>query len=501
MCEGKKGIEALNLKKIEKGYQTTNTITSREQQLLEKEISGVLNGIPDIIKVYNPDYTISFFNEAGYNFYSKVPSEIKGKKCYEILGRNERCSDCSFEEVVETKNMISKEKYIPELNKFMDVCYSPVLGENGEILYIVERLRDVTEKKILDKIRKESEDRYKQVINSIPDAVVIIVDNLIVLANQEAYNLLNLLKVKRVGIIGSNIYKYFQEKYVKSLHKKFRNILLNKKIKEISDYEFIFPGDKISNLQISYSYISYEGNPAIIAIIRDITEFKKELNKAAEFQRKTLQNDFPAKDKINIATTYVPAKTVSGDFYRIYRIDENLIVGMLVDVRGKGISAALSISAFDMLCAQEIAVAHEPMEIVMNLNKKLIDYYEENYIAVCCFSMDFNKNELKAVGAGINQFIFQREEVQEEIVEGTFLGMFENSEFSEKIIKFKQGDKFIFFSDGLDFILDEDKIVQNYMKDVNILEFKNYIDQFLDDTILEFGKLKDDCTMVAIEIK
>jgi PAS domain S-box-containing protein len=501
MYEEKKGIEALDLKKSEKSYQITNTITSREQQLLEKEISGVLNGIPDIIKVYNPDYTISFFNEAGYNFYSKVQSEIKGKRCYEILGRSERCSDCSFEEVMETKNMISKEKYIPELNKFMDVCYSPVLDENEEILYIVERLRDITEKKILDKICKENGDRYKQIINSIPDAVVIIVDNLIVLANQEAYNLLNLLDIKRAGLIGSNIYRYFQEKYVKSLHKKFRNILLHKKIKDTSDYEFVFHGNKVANLQISYSYISYEGNPAIIAIIRDITEFKKELNKAAEFQRKTLQNDFPAKDKVNITTTYMPAKTVSGDFYRIYRIDENLIVGMLGDVRGKGISAALSISAFDMLCAQEIAVTHEPMEIVMNLNKKLIDYYEENYIAACCFSMNFSEGELKAVGAGINRFIFQREQVQEEIIEGTFLGMFEDSEFSEKIIKFEQGDKFIFFSDGLDFILDEDKVIETYIKDVNIFEFKDYIEQFLGDTILEFGKLEDDCTMIAMEIK
>ena len=76
---------------------------------------------------------------------------------------------------------------------------------------------------------------------------------------------------------------------------------------------------------------------------------------------------------------------------------------------------------------------HEPINIVKNLNKKLVSYYEENYIAVCCFSMDFNQNELNVVGAGINQFIFQKKDkkVEEKIVEGSFLGMFENSEFSE----------------------------------------------------------------------
>ena len=65
---------------------------------------------------------------------------------------------------------------------------------------------------------------------------------------------------------------------------------------------------KVNNLQISCSYIVYEGNPAIIAVIRDITEMKEELNKAAEFQRNTLQKSFPAEEFVDIVSVYVPAK-------------------------------------------------------------------------------------------------------------------------------------------------------------------------------------------------
>ena len=123
-----------------KKYILIIAIDVTKNKKIEKKIAGILKGIPDVIKVYNPDYTIAFFNEAGYNFYNKTPQEIKGKICYEILDRKEKCIDCSFEEVMETKQMITIEKYIPELNKFMDVCYNPVLDEDGEILYIVERL-------------------------------------------------------------------------------------------------------------------------------------------------------------------------------------------------------------------------------------------------------------------------------------------------------------------------------------------------------------------------
>lgn len=487
-------------KQNKKKYILTIATDITENKRLEKHINGILRGVPDVIKVFKPDHTIICFNEAGYSFYNKTPQEVRGKKCHEVLFREDRCIDCSFEKVIKTKQMIVSERYIPELNKFMDVCCNPVLDENGEVLFIVERLRDITEKKMLDKILKESKDRYKQILNSSPDAIVIIVDNKIVLANYEACNLIGL---DYSELVGSNVYKHFQGKYKKSLHKRFRNIISRKKIKDTYDIEFCFSDGRLANLQISYSYIIYEGNPALLVTMRDITDIKQELNKAAEFQRNTLQKYFPVKDFVDIVSVYVPANIISGDFYRIHKINDNLIIGIVVDVRGKGISAALNISAFDVLFLQEVAVTHEPINIVKNLNKKLVDYYEENYIAVCCFSMDFTKNELIAVGAGINQFIFQKKgnKVEEKIVEGPFLGMFEDSEFCEQVISFESGDKIFFFTDGLDFILDEYKIIQMYMEEVGIDKFKGYIDEFLNDTILEIGTLKDDSTMVAIEIK
>jgi len=423
--------------------------------ILEKELNGILNGIPDVIKVYNTDYTIAFFNEAGYNFYNRNPEHIKGRMCYEVLNRKDKCLDCSFDEVVEKKQMVTRERYIPELNKFMDVCYNPVLDDDGNILFIVERLRDITEKKILDKILKDSKEKYKQILNNSPDAILIIVDNKIALVNYEACNLLGL---DYSHIIDSNVYKHFPLKYRKALHKRFRNILLQKRIKDIYDYEFDLLKNKKTNLEVCCSYMLYDGSPAILATVRDVTDMKQELNRAAKLQRKNLQHSFPYEEYFSVESVYVPANMISGDFYRIYKAGEDAIVGIVIDVRGKGISAALNISALDVLFLQEIAVYREPIDIVNSLNKKLVSYYEENYIAVCCFSMDFNKKELKAVGAGMNRFIFQKkgEKVEEKIVEGPFLGMFENSDFSEQIISFDSGDKVFFVSDGLDFIFDED---------------------------------------------
>jgi PAS domain S-box len=465
-----------------------------------KLLEGIISGIPDIIKVYNTDQTIEFYNDVGYSFYNKIPEEVKGKKCYEVLGGKERCDDCPFEKAMETKKMVITEKYIPELNRYMDICCNPVLNESGEVVLIVERLRDITEKKILDNMLKENEERYRQIINASPDAMIITEDSKIALVNNEA---INLIGIDYDELKGKSIFNYIPKKFIKPIRKRLRYICAHKKIKDTYELSINCTSQRSMDLQISSSYIDYKGRPAVLSAIRDITDTKKGLNEAAELQKKTLQKCFPVPEKVRLEISYVPCKTVSGDFFRFYKVNDDLVIGILIDVSGKGIAASLSISAFDVLFNQEVLINHKPIDIVNNLNKKIGNYLGENYVAVCCFSMDFKENKATIVGAGINEFILKKGSsniVEKRVIEGTFLGMFEDSIFDERVIYFEKNDRFYFFTDGLDFILDDDKIVQNYMGKVGIDKFKSYIDEFLNDTVIETGTLKDDCTLLALEI-
>ena len=151
--------------------------TDRSSLMTVKEVEEILNGIPDVIKVFNSDHTVYFCNEAGYKFYNKNPEEVEGQICYKLLTRSQRCKECRFSEVIKTKKIVKQERYIPELNKIMDVCYNPILNEDGEVKFVIERLKDITEKKTLDKILKNDKERYKQILNNSPDALIIIVDN------------------------------------------------------------------------------------------------------------------------------------------------------------------------------------------------------------------------------------------------------------------------------------------------------------------------------------
>lgn len=66
----------------------------------------------------------------------------------------------------------------------------------------------------------------------------------------------------------------------------------------------------------------------------------------------------------------MPARTVTGDFFKIYKVNEDLAIGIVGDVSGKGITAALSVLAFFVLFREAILISYDPSEIVKILNKK-----------------------------------------------------------------------------------------------------------------------------------
>jgi sigma-B regulation protein RsbU (phosphoserine phosphatase) len=296
------------------------------------------------------------------------------------------------------------------------------------------------------------------------------------------------------------VFKYVPDESRETIKKRIKYMRESKNSKCTFDYRIFRCDNSSIEVEVSSSYLTYKGKPAIQSIIRDITEMKKGLNQAAKFQRKYLETACPFPEKIRMESLYMPARTVSGDFFKIYKISEELVIGILWDVSGKGITAALSVSAFLVLFGEAALASHDPQEIVKNLNKKIINHLEERYIAACCFSLDFKKNEAKVVGAGINQYVFQKSDSspREMIIKGPFLGMFEDSVFDEQIVSFQSGDRFCFFTDGLDFILDNEI---NYLKSHTITEFKDYLRDFLVDLLNYKESLKDDSTLIALEIK
>ncbi|THB67817.1 MAG: PAS domain S-box protein [Desulfovibrio sp.] len=108
-------------------------------------LDNVLDHIPGVIVgLQLPDHTIVRYNTTGYEFLGLSPDQIRGKKCFEIIGRTTPCSPCASSSVLKTKEFHALEKYVPELDTYLDCWVFPILNEQGEVVYLIEMLRDIS---------------------------------------------------------------------------------------------------------------------------------------------------------------------------------------------------------------------------------------------------------------------------------------------------------------------------------------------------------------------
>ena len=111
----------------------------------------IFDAIPDIIGIQNTEHELICYNKAGYDFLKVSPEEVKGKKCFELIGREKPCEICATSKVYETKKPAQVQKYIDSMGVWLDVRAYPVLDKNGRLTKVIEHLRDITTEKEMEK--------------------------------------------------------------------------------------------------------------------------------------------------------------------------------------------------------------------------------------------------------------------------------------------------------------------------------------------------------------
>jgi PAS domain S-box-containing protein len=153
--------------------RSERALRKREHELREKSelLEALLNAIPDVIGIQDPHHGIIRYNAAGYAFVGRTPDEVSGKKCYELIGHDIPCEICATSQTYLTKKPARVEKYVPELDVWLDVRSYPIVDEAGTIKQIVEHIRDISAIKVAEeKLRKEHE-QLEEIAANIPGVV------------------------------------------------------------------------------------------------------------------------------------------------------------------------------------------------------------------------------------------------------------------------------------------------------------------------------------------
>jgi PAS domain S-box-containing protein len=145
-----------------------------EQEETSTLLEGMFESLGDIVGVQLPDHTILRYNKAGYEMLGMTPEEVKGRKCYELIGRDQPCEVCATRAAVRSKKQERLEKYVPEMGRYLECWSTPVLDERGDVQLIVEHLHDVTDRVLAMEALRESEATARALLNAPTDAISLV---------------------------------------------------------------------------------------------------------------------------------------------------------------------------------------------------------------------------------------------------------------------------------------------------------------------------------------
>ena len=126
----------------------------KDELLLQSQrlLTDIFHGIQDGISVVDCDLNILRINQAMSNWYSLNESP-KGAKCYQTYHRrNSPCEDCLVIKTIHTKET---QRAIGNRvkGKWFEAYAFPMIGDQGDVLGVIEHVRDITEqKKLQDKL-------------------------------------------------------------------------------------------------------------------------------------------------------------------------------------------------------------------------------------------------------------------------------------------------------------------------------------------------------------
>ena len=140
-------------------------------KIAHNKINQIFHTIGNGLLVIDKNYNIIQSNKAFLDLMNLSQDEVIGKKCFETYyGPLCDTPDCTLKQILKGKNRVESnlEKDLKDGSKiFVDITATPLKGQRGEIIGIVENLKDITDCKFAEESLRKSEERYHSFVKNL----------------------------------------------------------------------------------------------------------------------------------------------------------------------------------------------------------------------------------------------------------------------------------------------------------------------------------------------
>jgi len=149
---------------------------------------------------------------------------------------------------------------------------TPVRDEAGDIIAFESIVRDITERKMAEDKLKDSEERYRRLVELSPDAIAVHSEGMLVYMNATGVKMVGAKRPSE--LIGKPMLDFVHPDYHEVVKSRVGTMAEGSSV-ELLEEKFLSLDGEVIDVEVAGMPISYNGKPAMQVYIRDITERKR----------------------------------------------------------------------------------------------------------------------------------------------------------------------------------------------------------------------------------
>jgi hypothetical protein len=276
---------------------------------------------------------------------------------------------------------------------------------------------------------------------------------------------------------------------------------------------FILTYSAITLLTLGYEYTRSSSIKELAqkqrAIKNTVSRMKTEFELSKNIQKNIIPAFCPRVKGLKAASLYKPLEEVSGDFFDYIQLDSHHKIGIFIaDVTGHGVPSALITSMLKILIATSGNRKNKPTAMMEYINSHLYDKTGGYLVTAFYGIIDTNAMTLRYSRAAHSfPLLIRKGRISPLKADGFILGADAKPRFKEKIIKLKNNDKVLFFTDGLTETMNMgseyfDNVINAAITRHCECGIKDFVNNIYNE-LLNFkgrGNFEDDITIIAVHL-
>ncbi|UCG00716.1 MAG: PAS domain S-box protein [Candidatus Heimdallarchaeota archaeon] len=297
-----------DVKEVIKRYLAEQKEIKTSQEEIGLHLRQTLDSMGDAIHVVGSDLRFILFNSTfkQWNKELGLKEDVIGQKITEVFPfLSDRIID-EYNQVFSTgKPLITEEHTKIRDDEFIiETRKIPIIVE-GTVSRVVTVIKNVTEsKKAMIKLQ-ESEEKYRNLVERANDGIAIVQDSLIKYINP---SLARITGYTAEELYNTPIMNYIHPDLVHEVINRYEGRMAGESVSPIYETKLVLKNDRLLEIEVNAGIINYQGKPADLAIIRDISERKQVeqvLRESEEKYRTILENIEDGYYEVNLAGEFI----------------------------------------------------------------------------------------------------------------------------------------------------------------------------------------------------